>query len=669
MKEFEFADEMNENGKVQNGLDDVNETAGQTVDSVGGTVENDRADDVEEILRHAQETTAPRAEDAADNAEEILSHARETIATRAEDAADNAEEILSRAQEATAARAEDAADEVEDILTRAQETGAPKFAGAASVGENVYRPVQTAGNPQPLRAAEAPQQTFRPARSTQGTYSPYPNGAYRPQQQNPYSYSSAGAAPSNQNPGNGASYRPSSGSYTSSANGYNPQNRSYNAYGAAAAPQHAQVAFVPEKKKKTKNSGSVKAVAIICAFAVILSGLAGFGGAVLGSRITASNGSAVTEGRDTAQKTPAVSQTGGDSVVIYKSVDVDSIVTSASASGSDLTYAQVAALVKDSVVEIDTEFTVRGYWQYNASGAGSGVIISEDGYLITNAHVILNESTGKPAETITVRLTNGEEYPAEVVTFDSDEDISILKINAAGLVPARCGDSDRLIVGEELVVVGNPLGELGGSVSNGIVSATQREINISGVTMHLIQTNAAVNPGNSGGGMFNMKGELVGIVNCKSYGEEIEGLGFAIPINQVLKVSEELLTKGYVSGKPMLGISLDSVSSTNSFFSFYSIRAGLYVTAVEAGMNDKVFQVGDRIIAVDGEEVSSSEDIKTAIYKHEVGDKVKVQLYRNNKLMEVEAALYERVPSADQSGSFGEADIQGSLNDFFGGNN
>ncbi len=546
-------------------------------------------------------------------------------------------------------------DDVEDILRHAQETSRPQEAAPAQPAQDSLRTTQNAWSAAPSYQDAQPAQN----RSAQGTaYSPYPNGAYRPQQ-NPYAA----------NPQNGA-YRP--------AQGYNPQNRSYNAYGASYDPQTAssRISYqTPVKKQKTKKSGSVKAVAILCACAVILSGLAGFGGSVLGNRLTAANKVTAAESDSTQKTTAAAQTTGGEPVVIYKSVDVDSVATSTSATaGSDLTYAQVAALVKDSVVEIKTEMAVTNpyfpQFVQQATGAGSGVIISEDGYLITNAHVILNENTGSPAETVTVRLTNGEEYKAEVITYDSDEDIAILKINATGLTPARCGDSDRLVVGEEILVVGNPLGELGGSVSNGIISATQREIEIGGVTMSLIQTNAAVNPGNSGGGMFNMKGEFVGIVNCKSYGEEIEGLGFAIPINQALKVSEELLTKGYVSGKPMLGITLDDVSNqSNSFFFFYSIRSGLYVTAVTEGMNDKVFKVGDRIIAVDGEEVSSRDDVKTILYKHAVGDKIKVQLYRDNKLMEVEATLYERVPTAEQSGTFGEADVQGSLSDFFGGNN
>jgi serine protease Do len=229
------------------------------------------------------------------------------------------------------------------------------------------------------------------------------------------------------------------------------------------------------------------------------------------------------------------------------------------------------------------------------------------------------------------------------------------------------GDSDKLVVGEELVIVGNPLGELGGSVSNGIVSATEREIQVGGVTMHLIQTNAAVNPGNSGGGMFNMKGQLVGIVNAKSSGSGIEGLGFAIPINQALTVTEQLLTYGYVRGKPMIGVSFEDVSGSNYFF-YYSVKAGVYVRSLTKGMNDNVLKEGDRIIAVNGEEISSSDDIKAIIYASNIGDKLTFQLYRDNKLMEVEVTCYERSPeNMGSSISFGTEEVPGSLDDFFGG--
>jgi len=405
-------------------------------------------------------------------------------------------------------------------------------------------------------------------------------------------------------------------------------------------------------------------VAAVCLTKVLLSGAFGFGGTLLANRLNGNSSSAVSETQRPASSSQASS---GESVVIYKSVDDVATSTTATA-GGDLTYAQVAALVKDSVVEINTEYTTRNSWfQYTTGGAGSGVIISQDGYIITNAHVILDENMQNVADTVTVRLTSGEEYKAEVECYDADEDIAIIKIDASGLTPARVGDSDKLVVGEELVIVGNPLGELGGSVSNGIVSATEREIQVGGVTMHLIQTNAAVNPGNSGGGMFNMKGQLVGIVNAKSSGSGIEGLGFAIPINQALTVTEQLLTYGYVRGKPMIGVSFEDVSGSNYFF-YYSVKAGVYVRSLTKGMNDDVLKEGDRIIAVNGEEISSSEDIKAIIYASNIGDKLTFQLYRDNKLMEVEVTCYERTPeNVGSSISFGTEEVPGSLDDFFGG--
>jgi serine protease Do len=388
----------------------------------------------------------------------------------------------------------------------------------------------------------------------------------------------------------------------------------------------------------------MKAAAGLCALCVVLSGAFGFGGTMLANRLSGS-------GAVSAETKEALPSSSNRSVVVYKSAQ-GTPVSATAKSGEPMTYAQVAAMVKDSVVEINTEYTTRNAWfQYTTGGAGSGVILSDDGYIITNAHVILDSSMQTPADTVTVRLTDGTEYPAEVISYDTDEDIAIVKIDAKDLLPAQVGDSDKLIVGEELIIVGNPLGKLGGSVSNGIVSATEREIQVGGVTMHLIQTNAAVNPGNSGGGMFNMKGELVGIVNAKSSGMGIEGLGFAIPVNQVMKVSEQLLTQGYVSGKPMIGVSFEDVGSDSglSFFGFGSgaasnVKPGVYVRELVEGMNDKVLEEGDRVIAVNGEEISSSDDIKAIVSASAIGDKITFQLYRENKLMEVEVTVFERTP-------------------------
>ena len=439
-------------------------------------------------------------------------------------------------------------------------------------------------------------------------------------------------------------------------NGYNQQmNRSYtgyNAYNPQQNPQpHSQqygqnqisYAPAPEKKTKQKKSASTGVVAAICAAAVVLSGLSGFGGAMLANRLTASEKSQTTVSNTPADTT--VTHTGGSDapVVIYR--NVDEVATTSSTNGENLTYSQVASIVKNSVVEIVTEFNVQsGWYQYVTQGAGSGVIISEDGYIITNTHVIADESTGIPSAQITVRLADGTEYPAKTIGYDADSDISIIKIEATGLTAAQCGNSDNLAVGEELVIVGNPLGELGGTVTNGIVSATEREIQVNSVTMSLIQTNAAVNPGNSGGGMFNMQGHLVGIVNAKSSGSDVEGLGFAIPINKALDVSKQLLEFGYVRGKVMIGVSFEQVSGSNYFF-YYNIEPGLYVTSLSKGYNDSVLTVGDRVVAVNGKTVSAVADIKSVVTASQVGDKLKFQIERDGELMEVEVTCFEQVPA------------------------
>ena len=383
-------------------------------------------------------------------------------------------------------------------------------------------------------------------------------------------------------------------------------------------PQH-------HNNNKEKKPITRKTIAWACAICVVLSGAFGFGGTYLAHQITAQDPVVQSSDTQTAQKVSS-----GAPIIIYKAADTTNTASTAKAtasSDSDMTYAQVAAIVKDSVVEINTEYKTENIWfQYTTGGAGSGVILTEDGYIVTNAHVILDNNQQNAADTITVRLPDGTEYPAEVKAYDTDEDIAIVKIEAQGLKAVKCGDSDKLVVGQELVIVGNPLGELGGTVTNGIVSATEREIQVGGVTMHLIQTNAAVNPGNSGGGMFNMRGELVGIVNAKS-----------------------LMTKGYVSGKPMIGVSFEDVTNDASSFFFFgsttsNVKPGVYVSSLVEGMNDKVLKEGDRIIAVNGDEIGSSEDIKAAVSAASIGDKLTFQLYRDGKLMEVKVSVYERTP-------------------------
>ncbi len=423
-------------------------------------------------------------------------------------------------------------------------------------------------------------------------------------------------------------------------NSYAPQNPYYN----GMSQNNGQISYTPDKKKKKEHkSGSISrgAIALVCCLTVVLSGCFGFTGAYLANRINSNN--------STGETTSASSSEG--TTVVYRSVD-DITTSTGVTNGEVMDYSQVAAIVKDSVVEITTEYNVQSMWyQYVTEGAGSGVILSADGYIITNNHVICNEDTGSLADSITVRLTNGDEYSASVIGHDSQADIAVIKIEASGLTFAVAGNSDNLAVGEEVIVVGNPLGELGGTVTNGIVSATQREIQVNSVTMSLIQTNAAVNPGNSGGGMFNMKGELVGIVNAKSSGTGIEGLGFAIPINDALAVNEQLLEYGYVRGRTMIGVSFYDVSSSSfSTFMYYNnVKPGVYVSELTKGYNDDVLREGDRVIAVNDEEIASSSDIKAIVTSASVGDKLTFQLYRDGKLISVEVTCYEKVPDEVES--------------------
>ena len=397
------------------------------------------------------------------------------------------------------------------------------------------------------------------------------------------------------------------------------------------APGPAGPGGTPPKQKKERTKRSGGGIALIVAACLLLSFGTGLGGAYFGMSLA--DGSSGTVGSE------------NDPLVIYKTAVI------ADANGDEitdnLTQSQVYEMVKNSVVEITTDF-LSSYenFQYVSSGAGSGVIVSEDGYIVTNNHVIVSDN--KVADTIKVRLTDGTEYEAALVGRDEDSDIALLKIDAEDLEPAIFGDSSALAVGDQVMAVGNPLGELGGTATSGIVSATDREITVDNTLMTLIQIDAAINPGNSGGGLFNMKGELVGIVNAKSTGTEIEGLGFAIPVNDAEHVIEELQTNGYVTGKTYIGISLYEVQDAYTAFRYFGSQAtGVYVMQLVEGYNDDVLRVGDRIIAVDGAEITSAGDVEEAVSSHEVGDVLTLTVYRGGQMMDVEVTCYEYKPESD----------------------
>ncbi|MBR5011662.1 MAG: trypsin-like peptidase domain-containing protein, partial [Clostridia bacterium] len=275
----------------------------------------------------------------------------------------------------------------------------------------------------------------------------------------------------------------------------------------------------PKKEKKPIGIGSVIAICLI--FSLV----AGAVGGVIGYRLGGNDGAVL-----------------GNSV-IYRDITLrdqnGNKVTNA------LTVGEVADAARDSVVEITTEAVSTGSFmmQYVAEGAGSGVIMTQDGYIATNHHVI------DGATAISVRTTDGKSYKAKLIGSDAKTDLAVIKIEATGLKSAIVGDFDNCKLGDTVVAIGNPLGQLGGTVTDGIISALDREITIDENIMTLIQTNTAINPGNSGGGLFNTSGQLIGIVNAKSSGEDVEGLGFAIPIDLASAVITDLIEHGYVTGR------------------------------------------------------------------------------------------------------------------------
>ena len=266
------------------------------------------------------------------------------------------------------------------------------------------------------------------------------------------------------------------------------------------------------------------------------------------------------------------------------------------------------------------------------------MIISEDGYILTNNHVIEGQSS------IKVTTSDGQEYDATVVSTDDKTDIAVLKIEASGLTPAVIGDSDSLVVGETAVAVGNPLGELGGTVTDGIISALDREVTVEGKNMTLLQTSAAVSPGNSGGGLFNEKGELVGIVNAKSGGDNVEGIGFAVPINTAMEVAEQLIANGYVSGRPAMGIQVIAITDLQTAMQAGVSQLGVYVQSVDPGSaaEQAGLQVGDLFVSVDGTAVSTTSDVTAVLDEHQVGDVIEVQVVRDKQVLSLNVTLQEK---------------------------
>lgn len=336
------------------------------------------------------------------------------------------------------------------------------------------------------------------------------------------------------------------------------------------------------------------------------------------------------------------SESSNKTGITYSSEASPSATTTVSSNESKtgLTTSEVAAKASPSVVEIVTEVTSTQYGMfggtYTSQAAGSGVIISKDGYIITNNHVV------EDANSITVTTYDNKQYNATLVGTDEASDIAVIKIEAdEELSAATIGDSSKLQAGDTAVVIGNPLGTLGGTVTDGIISSPSREMVINNQSMELIQTNAEINSGNSGGGLFDGNGNLVGIVNAKdsgttSSGTVIEGIGFAIPINSAMKVADELIQYGKVIDRATLGVYLQEVSSN-----YFNYTPGLYITGTAngSGAEKAGLKAYDRIVSADGNEISSQSDLTKVLRDKNVGDTISLTIERNGKQMDVQVTL------------------------------
>lgn len=339
------------------------------------------------------------------------------------------------------------------------------------------------------------------------------------------------------------------------------------------------------------------------------------------------------------------------------------------ASGEGLTPSQVYAANVGSVVAISNQSTTNIFGQISeTASSGSGFIITEDGYIVSNYHVV------EGASTLTVMTVDGAEYPAKVVGYDKTNDIALIKVEATGLPAVTVGSSDNLVVGDQVVAIGNPLGELTSTLTVGFVSAKDRTINTDGTMINMMQTDAAINAGNSGGPLFNMRGEVIGITTAKysgstSSGATIEGIGFAIPIDDVIGMLDDLRQYGYVTGA-YLGVSVVSMDATQA--NMYNMPMGSYVSSVdEGGAAEKAGVRAKDIITALGEyEVESNSDLTRALRKFKAGDTTTIKVYRSGQTLTLSITLAEKphntvetVPT--QPGGNGEMPSNGSYEDWY----
>ena len=321
-------------------------------------------------------------------------------------------------------------------------------------------------------------------------------------------------------------------------------------------------------------------------------------------------------------------------------IDINTIDTS-----KLMTQAEVYAANVHSTVGITTSITTTNFWghQTTSAASGSGFIISEDGYILTNFHVVEGSSS------ISVSTYAGDSYDAKLIGYDESNDIAVLKIEAEELSPVVLGDSDNLNVGDSVVAIGNPLGELTFSLTSGAISAKGREVTFSGgITMTLLQTDCAINSGNSGGALFNLYGEVIGVTNAKysssGSGASIDNIGFAIPINSIRQIVETIIEKGYVT-KPYLGVSVSDVSES---YQIYGLPAGAAVQSVATGSpaQEAGLKQGDIITKAGDKEITCASDLTAMVAQAQTGESLTLTVYRRGQTITLTAVVGEQIQSA-----------------------
>ena len=410
------------------------------------------------------------------------------------------------------------------------------------------------------------------------------------------------------------------------------QQSGYHAYtgGGGAVPPvnpmsgyHVENPQPPKKHKGGMTGKGVVAVALVCA---LVGGLCG------GSIAAAVRGGTVTDSGDSSsaqvQETEEDNGSAKDATVFNKTtIDVTTNSTSTKMTPQDVYENYVNA-----VVLVYNQGTTSTYWgQTESRSSGSGMIISKDGYVLTNNHVVSG------AEKLTVMTTSGEEYDATVIGADEVNDVALLKIEGSEDFPTvSIGNSDKIEVGQQVCAIGNPLGELTNTLTVGYVSALDREISESstGTTINMFQTDCAINSGNSGGPIFDMNGNVVGITTAKysssgySNSASVEGIGFCIPINDAMSIVNDLMQYGYVKGRVSMGVSVRAMDNTVA--QYYNLPTGVYVADVTSGSaaDNAGIQKGDLICAIDGDETTSVAALKQKLKDYTPGDSATVSIYR-----------------------------------------